>query len=141
MSLRRSHGPGGERAFQKITPSLFQPTPTRSLFLVAVVLGKTFPTAHKMAVPSPLMLIQSVPPVTRAFTAATIASSALYGYLCWKDMGLKASQYMLLVPGTAVYAPWTLLTSAFVETTIFEVSDAALPRNSCFSCLCSSLHL
>jgi membrane associated rhomboid family serine protease len=27
---------------------------------------------------------------------------------------------MLVVPGSALYAPWTLLTSAFVETTIFE---------------------
>ncbi|KAF4623595.1 hypothetical protein D9613_002223 [Agrocybe pediades] len=69
---------------------------------------------------SPLVLIQSIPPVTRAFTAATVLSSAFYGYLCWKGLQADASYYMTIVPGTALYAPWTLLTSAFVETTIFE---------------------
>ncbi|KAH9486512.1 Transmembrane protein 115 [Psilocybe cubensis] len=69
---------------------------------------------------SPLVLIQSIPPVTRAFIGTTIVSSALYGYLCWNGMGAEASQYMTLVPGSALYAPWTLLTSAFVEVTIWE---------------------
>ncbi|KAF8167633.1 eukaryotic integral membrane protein-domain-containing protein [Crassisporium funariophilum] len=69
---------------------------------------------------SPLVLIQSIPPVTRAFTAATIVSSALYAYLCWKGLALEAAQYMTVVPGSALYAPWTLFTSAFVETSIFE---------------------
>lgn len=72
---------------------------------------------------SPLVLLQAIPPVTRAFTGATIVSSALYAYLHWKGLGPEAIQYMLVVPGSALYAPWTLLTSAFVETTIFEVSD------------------
>jgi hypothetical protein len=72
---------------------------------------------------SPIVLFQAVPPVTRAFTGATILSSALYAYLHWKGLGPEAVQYMLIVPGSALYAPWTLLTSAFVETTIFEVSD------------------
>lgn len=39
-------------------------------------------------------------------------------------MGSQASQYMTLVPGYTLYAPWTLLTSAFVEVNIWEVSDA-----------------
>ncbi|KDR85454.1 hypothetical protein GALMADRAFT_261155 [Galerina marginata CBS 339.88] len=69
---------------------------------------------------SPLVLIQSIPPVTRVFTAATILSSALYAYLCWKGLASEAASYMTVVPGSALYAPWTLLTSAFVETTIFE---------------------
>jgi membrane associated rhomboid family serine protease len=71
---------------------------------------------------SPLILIQSVPPVTRTFTLATIISTASYAYLCWKGMDQEATRYMTLVPGSALYAPWTLFTSAFVETSIFEVS-------------------
>ncbi|KAF9486292.1 DUF1751-domain-containing protein [Pholiota conissans] len=70
---------------------------------------------------SPLVMLQSVPPVTRAFTGATIASSALYGYLCWKGLGPEAAHYMTIVPGSAFYAPWTLFTSVFVEITIFEL--------------------
>ncbi|KAF8913111.1 eukaryotic integral membrane protein-domain-containing protein [Gymnopilus junonius] len=69
---------------------------------------------------SPLVLIQSIPPVTRAFTAATFLSSALYAYLCWKGLSSEAAYYMTVVPGSALYAPWTLLTSALVETSIFE---------------------
>lgn len=72
---------------------------------------------------SPLVLIQSVPPVTRAFTTLTIISTASYAFLCWKDLAPEAAMYMTLVPGSALYAPWALFTSAFVETSIFEVSD------------------
>ncbi len=74
---------------------------------------------------SPLALIQSVPPVTRAFTAFTVISSATYGYLWWKNLQLEAVLYLTLVPGGAIYAPWTFLTSAFVETTVFEVGDGS----------------
>jgi membrane associated rhomboid family serine protease len=35
-------------------------------------------------------------------------------------MALDAAPYMTLVPGSIIYAPWTLLTSAFVETAILE---------------------
>ncbi|KJA25894.1 hypothetical protein HYPSUDRAFT_134134 [Hypholoma sublateritium FD-334 SS-4] len=69
---------------------------------------------------SPLVLLQSVPPVTRAFTGLTIVSSALYAYLCWKGWETEVAHYMTIVPGSAFYAPWTLLTSAFVEPNIFE---------------------
>lgn len=71
---------------------------------------------------SPLVLIQSIPPVTRTFTLATIVSTATYAYLCWKGMAPEAARYMTLVPGSALYAPWTLFTSAFIETSTFEVS-------------------
>ena len=75
-----------------------------------------------MAVPtSPLALIQSVPPVTRTFTIFTLVLSAVYGSLWWKNLGLEAVLYMTLVPGAAMYSPWTLVTAPFVETTIFEV--------------------
>ncbi|KAF8807828.1 DUF1751-domain-containing protein [Phlegmacium glaucopus] len=69
---------------------------------------------------SPLALIQSVPPVTRYFTLATIISTASYAYLCWKGMAPEAARYMTFVPGSALFTPWALFTSAFVETSIFE---------------------
>lgn len=69
---------------------------------------------------SPLVLIQSIPPVTRAFTAATVLSSALYAWLCWKGLASDASHYLTLVPGSSLFTPWTFFTSAFVETSIFE---------------------
>ena len=91
----------------------------------SVAVGVSVPTCHKMAVlSSPLVLLQSVPPVTRAFTGLTIVSSALYAYLSWKGWETEAAHYMAIVPGSAFYAPWTLLTSAFVEPTIFEVNTA-----------------
>lgn len=91
---------------------------------------------------SPLALIQSVPPVTRTFTLATIISTASYAYLCWKEKAPEAARYMTLVPGSALYAPWTLFTSAFVETSIFEVSDKfSLIFNHLDTFSDSSLHL
>jgi hypothetical protein len=80
-----------------------------------------------MAFPSPLALIQSVPPVTRVFTALTLVSSAVYGSLWWRNLGLEATLYMTLVPGAALYSPWTLVTSSFVETTVFEVGGHCMP--------------
>ncbi|KAF8078883.1 putative PDUPA2 [Lyophyllum atratum] len=69
---------------------------------------------------SPLALIQSIPPVTRGFTLATIVFSGLYGWLCLKGLGTEAAQYMTVVPGSALFYPWTLVTSMFVETTLLE---------------------
>nr|AAZ14912.1 conserved hypothetical protein [Coprinellus disseminatus] len=69
---------------------------------------------------SPLALIQSVPPVTRTFTAATIASSALYGYCWWKGVGPDAAYYMTMMPGSCIFTPWTFLTSGLVETSLWE---------------------
>lgn len=93
----------------------------------SVAVGVPATTCHKMAVlSSPLVLLQSVPPVTRAFTGLTIVSSALYAYLSWKGWETEAAHYMTIVPGSAFYAPWTLLTSAFVEPTIFEVNIASM---------------
>ncbi|TEB38893.1 DUF1751-domain-containing protein [Coprinellus micaceus] len=69
---------------------------------------------------SPVALIQSVPPVTRAFTAATIVSSALYGYCWWKGVGPDAVYYMTMMPGSCLYTPWTFLTAGLVEMSIWE---------------------
>ena len=72
---------------------------------------------------SPLALIQAIPPVTRVFTVTTIASSGLYGWLCWKGLQSEAADYMTVVPGSGLFHPWTLVTSVFVETTILEASQ------------------
>ncbi|KAJ3542823.1 hypothetical protein NMY22_g3362 [Coprinellus aureogranulatus] len=69
---------------------------------------------------SPLAIIQSVPPVTRAFTAATILSTAVYGYCWWKGVGPDAAYYMTMMPGSCLFTPWTFLTSALVEASIWE---------------------
>ncbi len=70
---------------------------------------------------SPIQLIQSIPPVTRAFTAATVAASVFYAWLSYQDMEQTAAQYILLVPGSSLFAPWTFLTSALVEPSLLEV--------------------
>ncbi|KAF4604951.1 hypothetical protein EYR40_003734 [Pleurotus pulmonarius] len=67
---------------------------------------------------SPLQVITSTPPVTRGFTAATVAFSALYAWLQWHGAG--PTPYLTLLPGSSLFYPWTLFTSAFVETNIFE---------------------
>lgn len=80
---------------------------------------------------SPVVLIQSIPPVTRIFTAATIISSGVYGWLYWKGLRPEANQYMTVVPGYALFHPWTLVTSVLVETTIFEVSQIVRFDSEC----------
>ncbi|KAG6841747.1 hypothetical protein C0991_007076 [Blastosporella zonata] len=75
---------------------------------------------------SPLVLLQSIPPVTRIFTAATIIFSGLYAWLCWKGLEAEAANWMLVVPGTALFHPWTLVTSMFVETSIFEFAASII---------------
>ncbi|KAG5651420.1 hypothetical protein H0H81_008704 [Sphagnurus paluster] len=69
---------------------------------------------------SPLVLIQSVPPVTRGFTLATILGSGVYAWCWWNGLALEAAQYLTVVPGSALFHPWTLVTSMFIETTLFE---------------------
>ena len=93
-------------------------------------LSRILPSTHcaeAMAVlSSPIVLFQSIPPVTRGFTAATVVCSGIYAWLCWKGLVSEASQYMTLVPGSALFQPWTLVTSVFVETTVFEVCHICL---------------
>ena len=72
---------------------------------------------------SPLQLIQSIPPVTRAFTAGTVVSSLLYYFLSWSGGPDFEGAYLVLVPGSSIFYPWTFVTSALVEVTIFEVSE------------------
>ncbi|KAJ7040429.1 eukaryotic integral membrane protein-domain-containing protein [Mycena alexandri] len=68
--------------------------------------------------PSPLLFIASIPPVTRGFTAATIVSSLFYAWLRWS--GTTSTPYLTVVPGSSLFYPWTFVTSVLVETSIFE---------------------
>ncbi|TRM66103.1 eukaryotic integral membrane protein [Schizophyllum amplum] len=67
---------------------------------------------------SPAAVIQSIPPVTRAFTAATVLSSAFYAWLRWS--GVESTPYLTLVPGASIFYPWTFVTSALIETSVLE---------------------
>jgi hypothetical protein len=69
---------------------------------------------------TPLQLITSTPPVTRAFTGLTIAFSLLYLWLHWSGI---STPYLTLIPGNSLFYPWTFVTSVFVETNIVEVRE------------------
>jgi len=69
---------------------------------------------------SPLQYLAAVPPVTRAWTAATILSTLFYFWVAWKTHDNYAP-YITLVPGSSIFYPWTLLSSALVETSITEL--------------------
>ncbi|KAJ8597627.1 DUF1751-domain-containing protein [Rhizopogon salebrosus TDB-379] len=69
---------------------------------------------------TPLQYISSVPPVTRFFTAATLASSILYFWIRWST-GSVMLPYLTMVPGTSLFFPWTFATSALVEISIIEL--------------------
>jgi hypothetical protein len=69
---------------------------------------------------SPLQYLAAVPPVTRAWTAATVVSTLFYFWVAWKTHNDYAP-YITLVPGSSIFYPWTFLSSALVETTIIEV--------------------
>jgi len=70
--------------------------------------------------PSPLLFIASIPPVTRGFTAATVVSSLFYAWLVWTGTTTDAP-YLTVVPGSSLFYPWTFVTSVLVETSIFEL--------------------
>ncbi|GJE85820.1 eukaryotic integral membrane protein [Phanerochaete sordida] len=70
---------------------------------------------------SPLQLVQSIPPVTRAFTLATVVTSLLYYWLWWTGDENFTAPYLVLVPGQSIFYPWTFVTSALVETGVIEL--------------------
>ncbi|KAF9814524.1 hypothetical protein IEO21_05075 [Rhodonia placenta] len=70
---------------------------------------------------SPAQFVAAVPPATRGFTAATVGFSLLYYILRWTGGDAFAAPYLVLVPGSSIFYPWTFLTSVFVETTIIEL--------------------
>jgi len=70
---------------------------------------------------SPVQYVTSTPPVTRAFTAATVVLSLLYHWVSWSSSDPYAAPYLILVPGTSVFYPWSVLTAGLVETSLIEL--------------------
>ncbi|PIL31764.1 hypothetical protein GSI_06468 [Ganoderma sinense ZZ0214-1] len=70
---------------------------------------------------APLQYVASIPPATRAFTAATVVFSLLYYFLLWTGDATFSAPYLVLIPGSSLFYPWTFLTSAFVESSIIEL--------------------
>ncbi|KAI8990444.1 DUF1751-domain-containing protein [Trametes punicea] len=70
---------------------------------------------------TPLQLVASIPPATRVITAATIGLSLLYYFLIFTGSGTASLPWLVLIPGSSIFYPWTFLTSAFVESTIIEL--------------------
>ena len=48
--------------------------------------------------------------------------SLFYYFLLWTGDETFSAPYLVLVPGSSLFYPWTFLTSAFVESTVIEVS-------------------
>ncbi|EGN93153.1 hypothetical protein SERLA73DRAFT_190033 [Serpula lacrymans var. lacrymans S7.3] len=69
---------------------------------------------------TPLQYLSSIPPVTRAFTAATICVSSLYFWIQWTGDTIYVP-YLTLVPGSSLFYPWTFATSALVEVSFIEL--------------------
>lgn len=88
--------------------------------------------------PAILSSALSLPPATRALTLTLVAGSLLFLLLrlsvtphdlksifgATGDVSL-VFPWLVLVPGKVYRAPWTLLTSAFVETNLIEASPAS----------------
>ncbi|PCH33974.1 DUF1751-domain-containing protein [Wolfiporia cocos MD-104 SS10] len=70
---------------------------------------------------SPAQLVATIPLATRIYTAATVGFSLLYYVLYWTGGDNFAAPYLVLIPGSSIFYPWTFLTSALVETTIIEL--------------------
>ncbi|KAI0639589.1 DUF1751-domain-containing protein [Trametes polyzona] len=70
---------------------------------------------------APLQFVATIPLATRVITAATILLSLLYYFLRWSGNEIASLSWLVLIPGTSIFYPWTFLTSAFVETTIIEL--------------------
>ncbi|CDO72958.1 hypothetical protein BN946_scf185007.g12 [Trametes cinnabarina] len=70
---------------------------------------------------APLQFVASIPPATRAITGATVAVSLLYYFLVFTGSDVASLPWLVLIPGSSIFYPWTFLTSAFVESTIIEL--------------------
>lgn len=81
---------------------------------------------------SPLTIIQQTPPTTKIFTACTVVFSLGYilgsfyappigerSLMNW--VGPEHFPYLVVIPGSVLWYPWTLLTSMFVETHMIEL--------------------
>lgn len=70
---------------------------------------------------SPVQYIASTPPVTRAFAAVTVVLSLVYYWVSWSSSDSYGAPYLILVPGTSIFFPWSFLTAGLVETSLVEV--------------------
>ncbi|EIW64293.1 DUF1751-domain-containing protein [Trametes versicolor FP-101664 SS1] len=70
---------------------------------------------------APLQFVASIPLATRVITAATIVLSLFYYFLRWSGTQVTALPWLVLLPGSSIFYPWTFLTSAFVESTVLEL--------------------
>lgn len=79
---------------------------------------------------TPFQFITSTPPATRAFTILLILFSGANMWLLRvyhvDSFDTASVPYLTLVPALSLTYPWTLLTAAFVETTVIEVSYSTL---------------
>ncbi|KAB5591346.1 Transmembrane protein [Ceratobasidium theobromae] len=85
---------------------------------------------------SPLTIIQQTPPTTKIFTTCTVVFSLGRAHLIvefttaersltnW--VGPEHFPYLVVIPGSVLWYPWTLLTSMFVETHVIEASNHLL---------------
>ncbi len=79
---------------------------------------------------APLQFVASIPLATRVITAATIVLSLAYYFLRWSGTQVTALPWLVLLPGSSIFYPWTFLTSAFVESTVLEVRATSLSGNA-----------
>ncbi|CAE7152649.1 unnamed protein product [Rhizoctonia solani] len=81
---------------------------------------------------SPLTIIQQTPPTTKIFTICTVVFSLgyIFGSFYAPPVGERSLRnwlgpehfpYLVVIPGSVLWYPWTLLTSMFVETHIIEL--------------------
>jgi len=74
-----------------------------------------------MILSSPLQYIVSTPIVTRGFVAATILSTLVYYWIEWQTGDPFSVSYLILVPGSSIFYPWTFFTAGLVETSLIEL--------------------
>lgn len=93
---------------------------------------RTFTTRNVVAImallSSPLQTFMNIPPVTKAFTVITVLLSGTYLYLSSQAINHEdpnSLPYLVLVPGTGIWYPWTIITAGFVEIHIIEVRKTA----------------
>jgi len=78
---------------------------------------------------TPLQTFQSTPPATKAIGLIILLSSLIFQYLYYvqaqaSPVGLVDTAatfpYIVMVPGSWMWYPWTIITSSFVETRVLE---------------------
>ncbi len=70
---------------------------------------------------TPLDTFHSTPPATRAFVILVAVCSVGYQYYDYHHG--SALPYLLLVPGSWIWYPWTILSSVLFEISFLEVIE------------------